>query len=154
METVACYDTKMGLLLVACEGGAVTRLQWVTERSRPDEPTPLSDEAAEQARAWLDGRRRTFELPLDPRGTDFQRAVWRQVSAIPYGATRSYGEIAAALGRPTASRAVGAAVGRNPIWLAIPCHRVVGRGGALTGYAGGLERKARLLELERNEKSR
>ena len=91
--------------------------------------------------------------PLNCRWTLAGR-IFNGPCAIPYGATRSYGEIAAALGRPTASRAVGAAVGRNPIWLAIPCHRVVGRGGALTGYAGGLERKARLLELERNEKSR
>ena len=80
--------------------------------------------------------------------------MWRQVSAIPYGQTRSYSDIAAALGRPKAVRAVGAAIGRNPIWLAIPCHRVVGKNGALTGYAGGLERKRFLLDLERGGKSR
>ena len=154
METLACYETKLGLLLVACDGGAVTRLQWVEERPRPDEPTPLSDEAAEQVRQFLDGRRQSFDLPLAPRGTDFQRTVWQLVSAIPYGRTRSYSDIAAALGRPAAVRAVGAAIGRNPIWLAIPCHRVVGKGGALTGYAGGLARKAFLLELERGGKSR
>ena len=154
METLACYETKLGLLLVACDGGAVTRLQWVEEMPRTNTPTPLSDEAAEQVRAWLDGARETFALPLAPRGTDFQRAVWRQVSAIPYGQTRSYSDIAAALGRPKAVRAVGAAIGRNPIWLAIPCHRVVGKNGALTGYAGGLERKRFLLDLERGGKSR
>ena len=154
METLACYETKLGLLLVACDGGAVTRLQWVEEMPRTNAPTPLSDEAAEQVRTWLDGARETFALPLDPHGTDFQRAVWRQVSAIPYGQTRSYSDIAAALGRPKAVRAVGAAIGRNPIWLAIPCHRVVGKDGALTGYAGGLERKRFLLDLERGGKSR
>ena len=154
MEAFACYETKLGLLLAACEGGAVTRLQWVEEMACPNDPTPLSDEAAEQVRAFLDGRRESFELPLAPRGTDFQRAVWEQVGAIPYGQTRSYSDIAAALGRPAAVRAVGAAVGRNPIWLAIPCHRVVGKDGALTGYAGGLARKAFLLELERGGKSR
>ena len=154
METFSCYETKLGLLLVACEDGAVTRLQWVEEMTRPDDPTSLSDEAAAQVRAYLDGQRETFDLPLAPHGTDFQRAVWQQVSAIPYGQTRSYSDIAAALGRPKAVRAVGAAIGRNPVWLAIPCHRVVGKGGALTGYAGGLERKAFLLELERGGKSR
>ncbi len=139
---------------MGCENGAVTGLRWVEKITCPSEPTPLADEAARQVRAYLAGQRREFDLPLAPRGTDFQRAVWEQVSAIPYGRTRTYGEIAAALGRPGSARAVGAAVGRNPIWLAIPCHRVVGKGGALTGYAGGLERKAFLLALERGGKSR
>ncbi len=154
MANYAGYDTILGLLLVGCENGAVTELRWVEEMTHPHEPTPLTDRAAARVRACLAGERRTLDLPLAPRGTDFQRAVWDLVRAIPYGETRTYGDLAAALGRPAAARAVGAAVGRNPLWLAIPCHRVVGKGGALTGYAGGLERKAFLLALERGEKSR
>ncbi|MFN3649355.1 MAG: methylated-DNA--[protein]-cysteine S-methyltransferase [Armatimonadota bacterium] len=101
-----------------------------------------------QLREYLTGRRKEFDLPLDPKGTPFQRQVWEAVAAVPYGETRSYGEIAAAVGRPTASRAVGAANGANPICLIVPCHRIIGSGGKLTGYAYGLETKQRLLELE------
>ena len=153
METVSCHDTALGVLLVGCAGGAVTRLQWVEGVDRPRAPTPLADRAVEQVRAYLAGRRRSFDLPLAPGGTDFQKAVWRLLTQIPYGQTRTYGQLAAALGRPGAARAVGAAVGSNPLWLAIPCHRVVGKDGALTGYAGGLWRKEWLLALERGEKS-
>ncbi len=150
MERVAYYETKLGTLLVGCDGDAVTQLCWVDEPALPGDPTPLSDRAAEQVRRYLGGERRAFDLPLAPRGTDFQHAVWQALRRVPYGATTTYGEIAAALGRPAAARAVGAAVGRNPIWLAIPCHRCVGRDGSLTGYAGGLERKAFLLALEQD----
>ena len=87
-------------------------------------------------------------MPLAARGTDFQHRVWQALRAIPYGETASYGEVARVIGRPTASRAVGAANGRNPISIVVPCHRVVGAGGSLTGYGGGLDRKARLLNLE------
>lgn len=149
METFAYYDTDLGTLEVGCDGGAVTHLRWVDEPAHAHEPTPLSDAAASQVRLYLAGERREFDLPLAPAGTDFQRAVWRALCAIPYGETRTYGQIAHALGRPGAARAVGAAAGRNPIWLAIPCHRCVGRGGALTGYAGGLWRKEKLLALEK-----
>lgn len=108
----------------------------------------------DQADQWLDiyfsGREPDFTPPLRPRGTAFQEAVWRRLRTIPYGHTLSYGEIAASLGlSPGAARAVGGAVGRNPISLIIPCHRVVGAGGGLTGYAAGVERKKRLLELEK-----
>ena len=153
MTTYACYDTKLGPLLVGCENGAVICLRWTDRTDRAGDPTPLSDEAAAQVRAYLDGARRAFDLPLDLRGTDFQRSVWEAVRRIPYGQTRTYGEIATAAGRPGAARAAGAAVGRNPVWLAVPCHRVVGKDGALTGYAGGLARKEFLLALERGEKS-
>lgn len=104
---------------------------------------------ARQLAEYLAGRRTTFELPLAAAGTPFQRAVWRQIARIPYGGTLTYADIAQALGAPAAARAVGAATGRNPLSIVVPCHRVVGSGGALTGYAGGLERKARLLALER-----
>jgi len=113
---------------------------------------PLSDpthrDVHTQVRAYTRGRLTRFSLPLDPHGTPFQRAVWRALLAIPFGQTRTYGEIAAAIGRPQAARAVGAACRANPIGLVIPCHRVIGRDGALTGYAGGLDLKARLLRHE------
>jgi methylated-DNA-[protein]-cysteine S-methyltransferase len=103
----------------------------------------------EQADAYFAGDLREFDLPLAPAGTEWQRAVWDALLDVPYGTTLSYGELAARLGRPSACRAVGAANGRNPISVIVPCHRLVGSTGALTGYAGGLERKAWLLEHER-----
>lgn len=95
--------------------------------------------------------RREFDLPLAPRGTPFQQAVWQQLLRIPYGEVRTYGQLAAALGKPGASRAVGSACRRNPLCILIPCHRVVGADGSLTGYAGGLDIKEYLLELEKQE---
>lgn len=109
---------------------------------------PVLREAAAQLVAYLSGERTTFELPLRPAGTDFQRAAWAALLEIPYGRTRSYRHQAERLGRPTAVRAVGAANGRNPIPIVIPCHRVIGTGGSLTGYAGGVALKSRLLDLE------
>ena len=99
---------------------------------------------------YFQGKRKDFDLPIYAPGTPFQTAVWHEISRIPYGQTRSYGQIAAILGKPKASRAVGQAANRNPLWIIVPCHRVVGKNQALTGYAGGLETKQALLELERN----
>ncbi|SFB28988.1 methylated-DNA-[protein]-cysteine S-methyltransferase [Cohnella sp. OV330] len=98
---------------------------------------------------YWDGDRRTFEAPVDARGTAFQQAVWQALLAIPYGETRSYSEIAALVDKPSAMRAVGAAIGANPVLVCVPCHRVVGKSGAMTGYRGGLGMKTKLLELER-----
>lgn len=117
------------------------------------EPVDLADHpvlraAGAQLAEFLLGERRTFDLPLRPAGTDFQRAAWAALLEIPYGETRSYREQAEVVGRPTAVRAVGAANGRNPIPIVIPCHRVIGSAGALTGYAGGVDLKVRLLDLE------
>lgn len=109
---------------------------------------PVLVETERQLGEYFAGERRTFDLPLDFQGTDFQKRVWEQLLAIPFGETRSYGEIARALGQPNASRAVGAANGKNPISIVAPCHRVIGTSGALTGFAGGLEAKQRLLALE------
>ena len=109
---------------------------------------PLLLEAARQLRAYFAGRLRDFCLPLDIEGTDFQKRVWRQVAAIPYGETRSYLQISTALGSPGAVRAVGAANGANPVPIVVPCHRVIGAKGKLVGYGGGLALKRRLLELE------
>jgi methylated-DNA-[protein]-cysteine S-methyltransferase len=102
----------------------------------------------QQLNAYFAGRLRDFEIPLDPQGTDFQRSVWEGLRAIPYGQSVSYGVLAERVGRPTAARAVGAANGRNPIPIVIPCHRVIGSSGKLTGFGGGLATKQALLELE------
>lgn len=110
-------------------------------------PEHLAD-ALVQLREYLAGERRHFELPLAPHGTAFQRAVWSELTRIPYGRTVSYVHVASRLGRPNAARAVGGAVGRNPLTIVVPCHRVVGADGTLTGYGGGLHRKRFLLGLE------
>lgn len=116
-------------------------------RESPDDA--LLCEAARQLDEYFSGRRRRFDLPLAPAGTAFQRDVWRAIAAVPAGSTITYAELARRVGRPTSVRAAGAATGRNPLSIVVPCHRIVGAGGALTGYAGGLERKRALLALER-----
>ena len=114
-----------------------------------DDAHPVLREAAAQLADYFAGRRQHFDLPLDlSHGTAFQQTVWQALLAIPAGRTTSYGTLSADLGKPAAMRAVGAAVGRNPISVIVPCHRVLGTNGSLTGYAGGLERKSALLELE------
>jgi O-6-methylguanine DNA methyltransferase len=137
-------------LMAAPEG---LRAIWFDVAATPPDASrndhnPLLDEAARQLRAYFAGEAREFHLPLDMRGTDFQRRVWQELIAIPYGETRGYGQIAAAIGSPKAVRAVGAANGANPIPIVVPCHRVVGAAGNLVGYGGGLALKRRLLELE------
>ncbi|MDX6690714.1 MAG: methylated-DNA-[protein]-cysteine S-methyltransferase [Solirubrobacteraceae bacterium] len=110
-------------------------------------PADFADVVA-QMDEYFGGERRTFDLPLDLHGTEFQRAVWAKLLAIPYGETTTYGVLARALGRPDRARAIGAAVGRTPVAIIVPCHRVIGSDGSLTGYGGGLQRKATLLDLE------
>lgn len=114
----------------------------------PIAPSPITEECARQLEAYFLGQLRDFDLPLAPRGTEFQRAVWQALSEIPFGETRTYAEQAGSLGNPKAVRAVGAANGRNPISIVVPCHRVIGANGTLTGYAGGLPRKRWLLHHE------
>ena len=125
---------------------------WLARVVRPAhltrQQTPLIKQALTEITAYLSGALRTFETPLDLRGTSFQRQVWAEVARIPYGATTSYSAIAARIERPRATRAVGAANGANPLPLLVPCHRVLGADGALRGYGGGLEIKAALLQLE------
>lgn len=150
------FDTALGPLTITMAGDAVTGVLFELPR-HPVDPALLGSHApghvahvARQIDEYLDGARRTFDVELAPVGTPFQLRVWDELRRIPYGTTTSYGRIAAALGRPTASRAVGAANGRNPISIIVPCHRVVGASGDLTGYGGGLERKRFLLDLERS----
>jgi methylated-DNA-[protein]-cysteine S-methyltransferase len=144
MEAV---ETPVGTLWLEADELGLTDVSFEPLAGPGGEPS-ICREAAAQLTAYFSGELHRFELPLSPRGTDFQRAVWNAVAEIPYGSTASYSEIAAALGRPSACRAVGAANGRNPLAIVIPCHRVVGAAGALTGYGGGLPVKRILLDLE------
>ena len=114
----------------------------------PESVSPSLEEACRQLREYFEGRRTRFELPLDPQGTEFQKTVWKALLEIPYGHTLSYMDLAKRLGDPLAIRAVAAANGQNPLWVVVPCHRVVGSDGSLTGYAGGLHRKKWLLNHE------
>lgn len=129
------------------EGAERSRIRWWPDAVHDPEAAPLP-EVRRQIDEYLAGRRRDFDLPLDPRGTEFQRLCWQALREIPFGETRSYGQMARTVGRPAAARAVGMANHDNPIGVIIPCHRVIGADGSLTGYAGGLEMKRRLLELE------
>ena len=139
----------VGPLTLVCEGGALTELRFGgTPVPVTTDTPPLLQEAARQLEAYFAGRLRQFDLPLRPSGTPFQQAVWRALCEIPYGEVRSYGAIAARIGSPKASRAVGMANHNNPIAIVIPCHRVIGASGSLTGYGGGLPIKERLLRLE------
>lgn len=153
-------DSPVGDLIL---GGDATALRYVGFQAGPRAMAPAPEwepaeapfrEAVRQLRAYFAGRLRTFDLPLAPRGTPFQLAVWQALRGIAYGDTCSYGELAARIGRPTASRAVGAANGRNPLPIIVPCHRVVGSDGALTGFGGGLPIKQALLELEQRHAGR
>ena len=147
-----CWRSPLGPILLEEEGGAVTGLRFCEQEVPAQGPvSPVLAQAAAQLAEYFAGQRQSFTIPLAPRGTPFQQEVWRTLCAIPYGQTRSYGQLAAALGRPAAARAVGGACRCNPIWLMIPCHRVVGASGSLTGYAGGLERKKALLALEQGQ---
>ena len=110
---------------------------------------PLLDKLAQELGEYFAGKRREFSIPVEPRGTDFQRAVWREIAAIPYGETLTYAEVSRAAGRPTAVRAAGTATGANPIPILIPCHRVIAAHGKLGGFSGGLDAKRRLLALEK-----
>ena len=150
MQKAWTYQTELGELTLAENGEALTRLSFGVglPQGAAREETPLLQKAHGQLTEYLAGERRRFELPLAPEGTPFEQAVWAQLLKIPYGETCTYGGIAARLGKPGASRAVGMANHRNPIGIIIPCHRVIGKDGSLTGYAGGLGIKERLLILE------
>jgi methylated-DNA-[protein]-cysteine S-methyltransferase len=154
--TCTGYLGPLGAMLVAATGQGVCGVWFAGQRHGPDATPwredaahPMLREAVRQLQDWFAGTRPAFDLPLDLRaGTPFQQSVWQALLAIPRGGTTSYAALARQLGRPQAARAIGAAVGRNPVSIVVPCHRVLGTGGALTGYAGGLERKTALLRLE------
>ena len=148
--TQSLVDSPLGPIRILATEAAVTSV-WLPPLDASD--VPFGDHAVHQQAAcelgeYFAGARTSFDLPLAPRGTEFQQAVWRALRTIPFGETRSYADIARALGQPTATRAVGAANGKNPIAIVVPCHRVIGADGSLTGYAGGLPTKAWLLRHE------
>ena len=155
-------DSPFGRVLVAGDGDS---LQWLSFTRGRQKATSLSEwtednrnnllrEAGRELDAYFAGKRERFALPLEPQGTAFQKRVWKKLVSIPYGKTVSYSELARRIGRSGAYRAVGAANGQNPISVIVPCHRVLGKNGDLTGYGGGLDMKRRLLELERRTKEK
>lgn len=148
-------DSPVGPLRLAASDAGVRLIEF----PKPNHPIaatgdwrdgthPLIDRACEQLDAYFAGKRKTFDLPLDPHGTDFQRVVWNELSRIPYGETISYAQLSMRIGKASAMRAVGAANGRNPLPIVVPCHRVIGADGSLTGFGGGLPTKQFLLALE------
>lgn len=149
-------ETPIGPLTLVADGDEVVGIYMRVHLHGPEQSRlggkvdhdPVLDVAAQQLHEYFTGDRQEFNLPLRPVGTDFQQRVWRALQDIPYGATWSYAQLAQHIGRPSASRAVGLANGRNPISIVIPCHRVIGANGSLTGYGGGIERKRWLLAHE------
>jgi methylated-DNA-[protein]-cysteine S-methyltransferase len=158
---IFCYvDSPIGRLMLTSDGTALTGLYMNVTRNKPTKQPILGDDwtqnatqgplpvATRQLKEYFAGTRREFDLPLNMAGTEFQQRVWRELSKIPFGETRSYGQLAKRLGNPNGSRAVGLANGRNPIAIIVPCHRVIGADGSLTGFGGGLDRKEWLLTHE------
>ena len=159
MKTIY-YDflsTSLGRMLLASDGAALVGAWFEGQRYEPTRDAswarrrdlPILVRAGAELTEYFAGARTAFEIPLAPDGTSFQREVWAAIAAIPYGETAAYRDLAARIARPTSIRATGAATGRNPLSIIVPCHRVLGADGALTGYAGGLDRKRTLLALER-----
>jgi methylated-DNA-[protein]-cysteine S-methyltransferase len=150
--------SPIGTLTLAGRGGVLTNLRMVDQTYEPNRadwsPEPSGfDDVVDQLGAYFAGELTDFDIELDLAGTEFQRRVWKALLTIPYGQTRSYGQIAEQIGAPGAARAVGLANGHNPIAIIVPCHRVIGANGSLTGFGGGLGRKRSLLELEKQKAS-
>ena len=144
------FCSPIGIVRLTEEDGAITRIELTDTADAPTTSTSLLREAEQQIMAYLEGKRQQLDFPIRMMGTPFQQRVWHALQQIPYGTTRTYGEIAAAIGNPRASRAVGMACNKNPLLLIVPCHRVVGAGGKLTGFAYGTDVKQWLLELEKS----
>ena len=150
------FETPLGTMFAVTTDGAVTRLDFtdakyvakLSDDAKEDAADPVLARCAHQVAEYFAGERDAFDFPVAPHGTEFQHSVWREIARVPFGKTITYSELARRAGAPGSARAAGAATGRNPIAVAIPCHRIVGADGSLTGYAGGLPRKTRLLELE------
>lgn len=151
MSKYAFYDFEFGILKIEYTDTAITFLKQVDQIDVDNEHSALSDLAFDQVRQYLKGHRRIFNFPYELSGTEFQKKVWNALCQVPYGETRTYKEIASVVGNPKASRAVGMANNKNPLMVVVPCHRIVGTDGNLIGYAGGLDMKKALLELEGKE---
>ena len=141
-------DTPIGMLEICASEQGVTHVKFDATATDPVQVSAITQDCRQQLEEYFAGQRRHFDLPLAPKGTDFQQSIWHQLSQIPFGETSSYGDIARAVNNPKAVRAVGAANGRNPLPIVVPCHRVIGSNGTLTGFAGGLNVKAWLLNHE------
>lgn len=151
MMNVIYYDTEIGKIKIEENGVAITKIEFMGQDIQEElgNETELLKETIKQLEEYFRGVRKDFDLPVEPNGTEFQRRVWKSLIEIPYGETRSYSEIAKAIGNEKACRAVGMANNKNPIPIIIPCHRVIGVNGKLVGYAGGLDVKEKLLKLEK-----
>ena len=152
-NTYFVYETSYGSIVIESDGSAIVGIKTglKTKITGKKEASTLTDIAAKQLEEYFAGKRKKFDLPLNPRGTDFQLSVWKALQDIPYGKTKSYKQVAEMIGNAKACRAVGMANNKNPIWVVIPCHRVIGTDGTLTGYGGGLNMKKRLLDLEKGK---
>lgn len=154
MKNIFFYDTKIGKIAIIDNGNEITHMELAGETAYKDinvNETILIKKAAKQLEEYLNGSRTMFDLPLNPQGTEFQKSVWKALCDIPFGETRSYKQVAVAVGNPKASRAIGMANNKNPIMIFVPCHRVIGSNGNLVGYAGGLDLKEKLLSLEKGK---
>ncbi len=144
------YLLPIGKVIIQSDGEAIIRISASYEGEKGiQKEDKLMNQAAEQLKEYLEGKRKKFDLPFQPKGTEFQERVWKELCKVSYGETATYQEIAERIGNEKACRAVGMACGKNPIFIVIPCHRIIGKNGNLTGYAEGLEMKQKLLSLER-----
>lgn len=149
IKHIGLYLCPFGFFRIVEEGGAVVDIDVVKERQEEERPSEVTDWAARELHEYLEGERRAFTFPYRLVGTPFRLQVWKELEKVPYGETTTYKRLAEAIGRPGAYHAVGGAVGANPLSICVPCHRVIGTNGSLTGYAWGLPMKEALLELER-----
>lgn len=144
-------ETSIGLMEIVCEDEFLIGLKLVLEKNHRVNENKISKKVKSQILEYLNGSRKTFSVPFKLNGTDFQKKVYEETLKIPYGSTKTYGEIANSIGNPKSTRAVGMVLGKNPIWIIMPCHRVIGKNRKLTGFAGGIDKKLSLLKLENSK---
>lgn len=151
MSSCDYLETTLGLMEIICEDESLIGLKLVSEKTNRESESKTSREVKSQILEYLNGSRKTFNIPIKLTGTDFQKRVYEETLKISYGSTKTYGEIANSIGNSKSMRAVGMALNKNPIWIIIPCHRVIGKNNKLTGFAGGIDKKLSLLKLENPE---
>ena len=152
MHCIYKYNSIIGDIFISADENFLLSVQFVNHNFIENKENKIIRQTIKQLDEYFNGKRKKFELPLNPKGTEFQKKVWQQLMNIPYGKTSTYKDIATLIGNTNASRAVGNANNKNPIAIIIPCHRVIGSNNKLTGYAGGLDKKEKLLNLEKNNK--
>lgn len=151
MSNYDYLETTLGLMEIICEDESLIGLKLVSEKIHRECENKTSKKVKSQIKEYLNGSRKTFNIPIKLTGTDFQKKVYEETLKIPYGSTKTYGGIASSIGNPKSMRSVGMALNKNPIWIIIPCHRVIGKDKKLTGFAGGIDKKLSLLKLENPE---